>query len=88
MMLWGLGKANEPKHLLQELSKGESFVRANGRRAKVPTKDVTGISRFSENREALSASCGEVQARWTRRLAVCGSPLSSRRWSNARFVSP
>jgi hypothetical protein len=30
MSLWGLGKANEPKHLLQELRKGESFVRANG----------------------------------------------------------
>jgi hypothetical protein len=30
MSLWGLGKAKEPKHLLQELRKGESFVRANG----------------------------------------------------------
>ena len=32
MSLWGVGKAKEPKHLLQELMKGESFLRADGRR--------------------------------------------------------
>lgn len=33
MSLWGVGKAKEPKHLLKELKKGESYLRADGTRA-------------------------------------------------------
>jgi len=33
LSLWGVGKAKKPEHLLKELRKGESFLRADGTRA-------------------------------------------------------
>jgi hypothetical protein len=78
MSLWGVGKAKEPKHLLQELRKGESFLRADGRRvlkvAKVRIYDgdfeLVEVSQIlGAKLEGGTVSGGIVKARHGRHLA-------------------